>query len=237
MKILIFSIVLVCASLSPTRIWAMDLDPNEIRGKSSKESVTVLQNRYFLKTFRPEAGLLVGAILDEAYLETRTFGARSGLFFNEWLGFEVAMTRTSVKDSDDRKALNKLKYKPLTSGDAIPPGDGTVETVVSPDPEVNAIHGMTDISAIAAPFYGKLNFINRVIIYTDLYTAVGVSRVETDQGEKVAYTIGAGERFYVGKNWSFRIDFKDRIFNESRAGTESRKNSYAFDLGTSYFFN
>lgn len=218
--------------------FGFELDPKEIRGKSSKESVTVLQNRYFLKTLRPEAGLLVGGILDEAYLETRTFGARSGLFISEWLGVEVAISKAIVRDSDDRKALRKLKYAPLNNntGDGVPSGSD-VQTIISPDPEVNAIHGMTDFSAIAAPFYGKLNFINRYIIYTDLYGALGVSRVETDQGDKIAFTFGAGERFYLGKEWSLRVDFKNRSYNESRAGAETRKNSYSFDLGGSYFFN
>lgn len=228
-------------TLLPTKGWALDLDPNEIRGKSSKESVTVLQNRYFLKTFRPEVGLLVGSVLNEAYLKTTTYGVRTGLFFSEWLGIEVAMTRTSVRDSDDRKALNKLKYRPLNANNAGSSVDSntssSVETIVSPDPEVNAIRGMTDFSAVAAPFYGKLNFANKMIIYTDLYTALGVSRVETDQGDKLAFTLGAGERFYVGKAWSFRIDFKDRIFSESRAGSTSRKNSYSYDFGLSHFFN
>ena len=216
---------------------ALDLDPKEIRGKSSKESVTVLQNRHFLKAFRPEAGLLVGGILDEAYLETRTYGARSGLFLSEWLGIEVAVSKAVVRDSEDRKALRRLKYAPLNSNSDAAPAGTTIQTTVSPDPEVNAIHGMTDFTAIAAPFYGKLNFINRFIIYTDLYASLGVSRVETDQGDKMALSLGAGERFYLGKDWSLRVDFKNRTFSELRGGQETRKNSYSFDFGGSYFFN
>jgi len=220
--------------------FALDLDPNEIRGKSSKEPLTVLQNRYFLKSTRPEFGFVVGSVLDEAYLNTTTFGVRSGFFANEWLGFEVQMLRTTVSDSDDRRALNKLRYRPLkddNSGNAIPTDGTETEVVVTPDPEINAIHGMTDFHAVVAPFYGKLNFLNKWIVYTDLYLTAGIARVETDQGDKTSMTLGAGERFYVGKSWSFRLDFKDRIFNETRAGQTSRKNSYSFDFGASYFFN
>lgn len=217
--------------------FGFELDPSEIRGKSSKEPVTVLQNRYFLKSYRPEVGFTLGMIMDEAYLDTRTFGARAGLFTNEWLGFEVQMLKTMVSDSDDRKALNTLEYRPLPKngeGDATADGE---DVTVSPDPEVNAIHGMTDFNAIAAPFYGKLNIMNKAIIYTDLYVTGGWSRVETDQGDKNAMSIGIGERFYIGKSWSVRIDFRDRIFTETRGGQETRKNSYSTDLGASYFFN
>lgn len=229
------AILLVTAS---GKAVAFDLKPSEIRGKSSKEPVTVLQSRYFLKAWRPEVGFMVGSLLDEAYLNTRTMGMRTGLFFNEWLGFEVQMQKTSVSDSDDRKALNKIKYHvvPDSSSNAVPEGADT-DVTVSPDPEVNAVKGMTDIDLIAAPFYGKLNLVDKWIIYTDLYVTAGASRVETQQGDKTAMVFGAGERFYVGKSLSLRIDFRDRIFNETRAEKKTRKNSYGFDVGASYFFN
>jgi outer membrane beta-barrel protein len=226
----------IVALFSASAAFGFDLDPSEIRGKSSKEPVTVLQNRYFLKQYRPEVGFSVGMIMDEAYLDTQTYGVRAGLFVNEWLGFEVQSLKTAVSDSDDRKALNRLKYRPITGG-----GDATdaggEDVTVSPDPEVNAIHSMTDFNAIAAPFYGKLNLMNKAIIYTDLYVTAGMTRLETDQGDKNGMALGIGERFYIGKAWSVRIDFRDRIFTETRAGEETRKNCYGTDLGASYFFN
>ena len=229
------------ASAMATVARAEDLSPSDIRGKSSKEPVTVLQNRAFLKAYRPEVGLVAGAILDEAYTNTTLTGMRAGMFVNEWLGFEVDQFQTKVADSADRKALDTLKYRPLND-----PGAGnatsangtttTTTTVVSPDPEVNAIHQITDFSAVAAPLYGKINILNKWIIYTDLYGTGGVSRIVTDQGPKLGETVGAGERFYLGKAWSVRVDFKDRIFNEERAGAQSRRNSKAVDFGASYFF-
>ncbi len=226
----------VVALFTASAAFGFDLDPSEIRGKSSKEPVTVLQNRYFLKQYRPEVGFSLGMIMDEAYLDTQTYGVRSGLFMNEWMGFEVQMLKTSVHDSDDRKALNSKHYKPL-------PGDGDAtdangdDVTVTPDPEVNAIHSMTDFNAIAAPFYGKLNLMNKAIIYTDLYVTAGMTRVETDQGAKNGMALGVGERFYIGKAWSVRLDFRDRIYTETRGGQDTRKNCYGTDLGASYFFN
>jgi outer membrane beta-barrel protein len=222
-----------------SRAFGLDLDPNEIRGKSSKEPMTILQNRYFLKSYRPEVGLYTGMLLDEAYVATRTSGGRVGMFFNEWFGIDLAVMRTTVRDSDDRKALNRLKYRPLVdsvSSNTDPSGSER-EVIVSPDPEVNALRGMQDFTAVAAPFYGKLNLLNQWIVYTDLYASVGISRVETDQGNKSALVIGGGERFYIGKSWSVRIDIKDRIFTETRGGQSSRRNSYGIDFGASYFFN
>jgi len=214
----------------------LDLSAAELRGESSKKPVSVLQNRFFLKTMRPEFGILAGSMLNEAYTDTKAFGARAGLFVTEWVGFELQAVRTNVSDTADRKALNKLKYRPLdprTEADAVARGE---EVIVSPDPEVNAIMGMTDVSVIAAPFYGKLNLMNKLIVYSDLYLTAGLSRVETDQGDKNAITIGAGQRFYLLESWSVRIDFRNRSYTEQRAGEKTRKNAVGFDVGASYFF-
>ena len=220
---------------------AFDLKPSEIRGKSSKEPITVLQNRYFLKAYRPEFGLSYGQVLDEAYLKTAFVGARAGLFFNEWLGFEVQVAKTDVQDSDDRIALNRLRYRPLNDNSANVAVDGntttTTETFVTPDPEVNAVYGMADVNVVAAPFYGKLNLADTLIVYTDLYLTAGLAAVDTDQGKKASITVGGGERFYVGRGLSLRIDLKDRIYDEKRAGQETIKHSVSVDVGASYFFN
>ncbi len=204
---------------------AMDLDPKDIRGSSSKEPVEVLQNRYFLKGFRPEIGLIGGFVLNEAYTNTQLSGLRGGMFIDEWIGFEFQYIRARVKPSTDRQTLEQLKYRPLV-------GEGV--TTVSP--EVNAIHVITEANAVAAPLYGKINIINTWIVYTDIYATAGLANVQTDQGNKGAISIGAGERFYVGQSWSLRIDYRDRIYTETRGGSSSRRHAQSVDFGLSYFF-
>ncbi len=211
--------------VSPSKGFALDLKPSEIRGDTRKNPVSVLQNRYFLKAWRPEIGFTTGSFLNESYTDTTSVGVRGALFFNEWLGLEIQHSTTSIKDSDDRKALNNLEYKRIED-----------DKIVSPDPEINPIHKITEVNAIYAPFYGKLNLMDALIVYSDMYLTGGVAQVNTDQGDLNALIVGAGQRFYWGQSLSFRIDFRDRIFNEKRAGQDNRKNSYAFDVGMSYFF-
>ena len=229
------SLVLKCATMlslicTNTSLFALDLDATKIRGETHAEPVTVLQNRYFFKAWRPEFGLLGGSMLNEAYTNTTLFGFRAGMFISEWLGFEYQNVKAKVKNSDDRKALNTLKYRPLDiSGE-------NANKIVTADAEVNSIHSFNDVNLIFAPFYGKLNLFDRYIIYSDLYITAGVSRVETDQGIHSAFTWGAGQRFYFSEHWSTRIDFKDRIYEELRANKESQKNAYSVDVSASYFF-
>lgn len=215
----------VMATFLTTPGFALDLKPSEIRGESRRTPVSVLQNRFFTKAFRPEFGVAAGTFINQAYTDTRLFGVRAALFFNEWLGVEFQALQTSVSDSEDRRALNELKYRKLDSSD-----------VVSPDPEVNNIHAVTDVNAIFAPFYGKLNLLDKIIVYSDLYLTGGISKVNTDQGDLNSFSWGIGQRFYWKKNLSFRIDVRDRVYREIRNLEEYTKNTYSVDFGMSYFF-
>jgi len=209
-----------------------DLKISDLRGGSAKKPVSVLQNRFFLKARRPEIGLVAGGMLNEAYTDTKSYGLRAGLFFNEWLGVEFQYLKTNVADSADRRALNQMKYWKIPAQN-----DATARNeVVTIDPEVNAVNGFTDGSVILAPFYGKLNLLNKLIVYSDLYLSAGVSQVKTDQGDKAALTYGAGQRFYLYDSWSIRLDVRARNFSEQRSGQETRRNSVTYDLGASYFF-
>lgn len=213
--------------IAPTiKAQSLDLDPDEIRGTNSKKSVAVLQNRFFLKAWRPEIGLLYGSILNESYTKSTLTGTRVGTFFNEWVGVEIQSIKVSVADSEDRKALNTLRYRKQA--------DPT--QIVSPDPEVNPIRNITEIAFIGAPFYGKLSLLDWTIIYTDLYGSLGLASVKTDQGNKSAISYGGGLRTYWAAKWSTRLDFRDRTFIETRAGQATRKHSWGVDFGLSYLF-
>lgn len=209
---------------------SLDIVPGSYKPKNDSRPISVLQNRFFLKSLRPEVGFMTGTILNESYTSTVATGLRLGMFMGEWAGVEMQWLTTSVRDSADRKALNNLKYRPL-EGDAT-----SSSTIVSPDPDVNAVHGMRDLAAVAAPFYGKLNLFDKMIVYTDVYLTAGLSKVETDQGQKTAILLGAGQRLYLYDSFSVRFDFRNRMFNETRAEANHRRNSWAVDVGASYLF-
>ncbi len=223
-----YSCVLFLSVISrPLFAQGLELNPDDIRGTQSKKTITVLQNRFFLKAWRPEFGILGGSMLNETYTDSVNYGGRIGLFFNEWVGAEAQYIKVRVRDSIDRKVLNRLKYKPID--------DPTGNTIVTPDPEVNAISQMIDYNFVAAPFYGKLNFLDLAIVYTDLYGTLGMSRLATDQGDKNAFLFGMGARFYLGERLSFRADVRNRMFDETRADQTSRRKAWSFDLGLSVF--
>lgn len=204
---------------------AQEVNASQIRGVDTNKPVAVLQKRFFKKKLRPEVGLMLGKSLDEAYTNTSLTGARIGLFFSEWIGLEVQYLDTSVTESEDRKALELLKFRELDS-----------EDVVSPKPETNPLRGAIDFNMVVAPFYGKSNFFDMFIVYTDLYFTLGASQVDTDQDPTTAILFGMGQRFYITRYFSLRIDFRGRSYEELRAEKKTRKNALAFDAGFSFFF-
>ena len=204
---------------------AVDLVPDKIRSDPRRSSVVVLQNRYFTKVWRPEFGLSVGKYMNEAYTDTTTQGVRGSVFFNELIGVELQYQQTSIADSKDRQALKQLRYREM----------GT-DNIVSPDVEVNQIYDSMDVNCIVAPFYGKLNLFDTLIIYSDLYLTAGLTKLGTEQGSKTAISIGAGQRFYWEKALSFRIDFRNRNFDEKKSGEKYNRDTQSIDIGVSYFF-
>jgi outer membrane beta-barrel protein len=218
--------------LSPSTGGALDLTPEQLRGSEQNQRITVLQNRFFTKSLRPELGILGGMILNEAYTNTTIQGARLGLFFSEWFGIEYQWSENKIEDSDDRLALKTLNYYPVgDDGDAVP------DTIVHPDPEVNSIYQVQDLTAVVTPFYGKMNLFDSFIVYSDVYFLLGRAQIVTDQGERGALTVGGGQRFYLAKSFSLRLDIRNRTFTEIRAGEESQRNTLSFDLGASVFIN
>lgn len=217
------SIVLSTATIS-TEALALELKPSEMKGKVRKKSVYVLQNRFFKKFMRPEIGLYAGSFLNEAYTDTFGVGGKLSFHFSEWLAVEAFYTKTTVSDSEDKKALKQLIYDSVRGGTKVP------------EVEVNPIYSATDITAAVSPFYGKLNFLDMMIVYSDLFLTGGVSTLDTLQGQKTGLVMGIGQRFYFQKSMSLSIDFRNRMFQETRAGKETNANSQVVNLGMGYFF-
>ena len=223
----LLSIVLSTICLSrPAVSSGLDLNADELKGTTTKKPVAVLQNRYFLKSWRPELGFLMGTVTNEAYTDTQTRGLRLGVFLNEWVGIETQIIRTTVKDSADLKALKQKTYRDKTDPSKL----------VTADAEVNPINSANDYVLIAAPLYGKVNVFDLALVYVDLYGSLGISRVGTEQGTKNAVAIGGGQRFYFEDHWSARLDFRDRTYTETRGGQNSKRNAWTVDFGVSYLF-
>ena len=211
--------------------WSAELDASAIRGEPRDKFVGVLQNRYFTKSWRPNLSYITGRFLEEAYTKTTYKGGRISIFPNEWVGFEVQSGTTTVEDAPDRTALNRLKYCKVDADCTNP----STAILISPDPEVNRVSKFTEYSLVGVPFYGKINLANQLLIYSDIYTVLGVGRVETDLGTKKDLIWGFGQRFYMNRYFNLQFDFRQRRWTEKRAGQDSLRTVWCLDLGVGAF--
>ena len=214
-----------------SQLHAAELNPDLIRGEKSEKLVNVVQNTYFTKALRPQIALVSGRFLEEAYTKTTYTGARVNFFPTEWIGIELLSASTKVQDSVDRTALNSLKYCRADENCT----DPASRVLVSPDPEVNPVRKIAEATLTAVPFYGKINLAGYAIIYSDIFLAAGMGRLETLQGEKKSLILGFGQRFYLNQYLSFHIDFKQRRWRETRGGLDGERSVWCLDMGIGAF--
>ena len=206
---------------------ALDIKPSEIRTKTKEKSISVLHNRFFKKKFRPEIGIFGGTITNEAFLDSLLYGARASLFFTEWMRLDIQYSRVINTDSRDFNAIRSLTFL-----------DPVNTKPVKVDVHRNRVNQIFEGSFLATPFYGKLNFFDLAIIYTDIYGSLGFGLVDTEQGQKLAPSFGFGIRLYIYKFLSLRVDIKDRFWDEINVFTDEEflRQTWTVDAGVSLFF-
>ena len=223
-KSIILGLVIVCVAwVSPN---AFAADYAAIKGERPGVGVQVVQNRFFIKKLRPEIGFFAGTFLNEAFTDTNSTGARINLFITEWLGIEAQRLTTDIKDSQDLKALQEIEFRDKVDQNLL----------VRAEPDINRIHGATDIGIVVVPFYGKLNLFDQLIIYSDLYVSASATKIDSDQGDINGYALAGGQRFFIGKSASIQFDIRNRSYKEKRGETSTNKNALSLDVGASYFF-
>jgi len=190
----------------------------------------VVQNRFFRKALRPEISLAAGTILNEAYSSTLGASARVGLFLTEYVGLEYGYTKFSSSDSADLDALSRLSYYK----------DQTSSEKVSVNPSFVRLKSLHSAHLSFVPIYGKINFLDWLIIYSDLYVSAGVGLLETSGKKEIPGIVGIGQRFFFAKSFSVRVDAFDHIFNEVRYNgaqkLQSIRNAWMVSLGCSVLF-
>lgn len=216
--------VSVCLGSGPkqTRLLAMTTT------NTSESAPSVLQNRFFTKRLRAEVGVSAGAILNESYSKTNTFGARAGLFISEKTGVEYNFAKFKSEDSPDLVALRTQEV--------------CVELECrSIEPSYIRINKLHQLQLVTAPIYGKINLFDWAILYSDLTFSAGAAQVDTTQGRKWAFTPAIGQRFYFSKSFSLRVDATDIYLNETvKSGDKSISNwrhNWVAQVGLSAFLN
>lgn len=201
----------------------LDLKKLEDKYWSAKDSdFSVVQNRTYSKANKMFVSIGYGPLVNDAYSYGRMTNFAAGYYFSERWGLEVAYETGTLKNSDSTDAfINKNKFAP----------------------DFNTFKTYTSLNAIVVPFYAKMSFWDKKIMYFDMQFAFGVGQMQykimkrdnvvagtsegTDSSEDastIGYNLDVTQQLFFHENFAVRFDIKNKW-------TTQKKKSY-FNTGT-----
>lgn len=170
----------------------------------------VIQNRTFSKSGKFFGSLVYGTLINDPYATSKALGGMVGYYFTEDFGIEGSYLNYDSKKNENIESLKN---------------NGT-STDLSPN--YNLIRNSLAISATYTPFYAKMAFMNKSIMYFDMGFTLGAGLTTYDQVRKPA--LGTNEEFisqssphvefgvmqqlFITKNVAVRMDLKNTFYNQ-----------------------
>lgn len=179
----------------------LDLKKLEDKYWAAKDTdFSVVQNRTYTKEKRPFVTLSYGPMVNDEWSVGRMTNIAGGYYFSERWGFEVAHEMGSLKEND---GLIQIKsYNGL-------------------QPNYNKFVSYTSANLIWVPFYAKMSFMDRKIVYFDMQFALGVGNMtyenqldpsETSNEKKTAlgYNFDFTQQLFFSEHFAVRLDVKNK---------------------------
>ena len=194
---------------------------------------SVVQNRTYTKAKRFSASLLTGLLVSDPFNDGLTYNLSINYYFDERTGVEFIYHKGDLTDSDATSDFRKLS------------GGGT-------RPDFNRDTAFYGVGYNWVPFYAKMSFLGKKIIYFDMQFTpfLGISEYDqqTDDGDKsdssLSYGFDITQYFFFSKNFAVRANYHNRFYNADvlnySTGNVARKgestNTSLFLFGLTYFF-
>jgi len=154
----------------------------------------VVQNRTYSKTHKLELGLLGGVAFSDPFLNVKYIGIDLGYHLSEYVSLHLLSWQYSVAPS------NALLTFQTASG-------ATTNT------NFPSLYLGTELDA--SMIYGKLSVLGKSLLYYDLHLLGGAGVTRTETGNYVTPSLGIGQRFYLSKLTSLRVDYRLQYYNET----------------------
>lgn len=198
----------------------------------------VVQNRTYSKEKRFSLGAQYGTLMNDPYSNAAVMAFKANYFWSERYGVEV---QHYLMDPEDNDAITQLRA--LATGGA--------------KPNHNKIREFTGLGFNWVPFYAKMSFMGKSIIYFDMIFTPVLGTTSYDQQTEVgtksnsAFTYGLdiSQLFFFSKHFAIRFDWVNRWYQQEviryRTGSggtigsklkDENVNSTNLLLGVTYFF-
>jgi outer membrane beta-barrel protein len=163
----------------------------------------VVQNRRFIKAQRAFLTLEGGIPFNNAYSVGTIGSVSGGYFFNERYGFELNYSQNTLTDNDAVKQF-VLQYQVI--------------------PDHNISKSSLFASAVFVPFYAKMSFMDKAIIYFDMGLSLGGGSLNYDIAQKEgniekstpAFKLGVFQQIFFTEHFAIRIDLNNTWSSQER---------------------
>lgn len=162
--------------------------------KGEDYEIRVIQNRLYSKTGKFHIGAFGAQISTDPFLDVRSLGAVTGIYFSETIGIEAFYWKAYASPSS---ALT------------------TLEATVGNTANTNLPKSFMGGELIVAPIYGKLSLFGKKILYYDLHLLGGVGYTKTETGSYMTPSLGIGQQIHLSRYLTFRFDYRWMTYNES----------------------
>ena len=182
---------------------------------------SVVQNRTYTKANKFTFSLLGGQQLNDQFSTGWDYGFKSNYYFSERHGVELMYLKTDMGDSDAISDFRQLSLGGIS-------------------PDYNRSESYIGIGYNFVPFYAKMSFLGKKIIYFDMQVTPHIGMSEYEQqvrpangGDQIesAFTYGfdVTQYFFFSKKAAFRFDLHNRWYEEEllgfTTGTKVKDNS------------
>lgn len=171
--------------------------------RPQKDELEVVQNKRFTKQGRVEATALYSFFQTHQYTDSTAWGLTLSYHFHERWAFEASRLQITNSESDFLTSVRK-NYG------------------FTPDFNNEISQSMGYFTW--APIYGKFAFLGQKISHFDLYVSGGAGVTETKgtgtEGQRFSYGYSFGNRLYVWKNLSIRIEYRVISYQDKIAQTQ-----------------
>lgn len=190
----------------------VDLKKLEEKYWSAKDDdYGVIQNRTFSKTGKFYGSLVYGPLVNDPFAKARASGAMLGYYLNEDFGIELSYLSYDSKQNDTVTA-----YETQFGG---------------AKPDYNLVKNAKALSLSYTPFYAKMAFMNKAIMYFDMGFTLGAGLTEyeiqkvdkdglgnrTGSSEKASaphFEIGIMQQLFLSQYFAFRLDIKNSFYQQ-----------------------
>ena len=171
----------------------------------------VIQNRTFTKASKFYGSVVYGPLINDPFAQARLTGLMAGYYLSEDFGVELSYFSYSSVQNDTVSAYEKQ------FGGA--------------KPDFNLIKSSKTLSVVYSPFYAKMSFMNKSIMYFDMGVTAGIGmsdyeiqKVNKDgvgnksQSNEMKNSphleLGLMQQLFINQNVAFRLDIKNTFYKQ-----------------------